>query len=256
MRYRQITLSCPISLPAGRRECWISSIWALSGLVIAERVLHAALHAQLCGALGVTSNEMPPVQNLVRRSIGAITLLALVSLAAFAASASAIKFPPNGLRFFAEAGVRPPSRTLITVETNRGSLNDLSLRAVRDLTVKVTRSMEGHVVGQLTVGSTKQQLVMPRGASTLRGHRRNVVLSQTPRVVLHALPIRGLHGGPVLLSITGLAADTRSVSVTLDGAGRGLIGVTHGCPVKPTFRLYAQRRGASPVAVNSGVSCD
>src|SRR5947208_6408516 len=112
---------------------------------------------------------MPPVQNLARRFPGAVILTALVGLIAFAATASAIKFPPNGLRFFAEAGVRPPSRTLITVETNRGSLGALSLRAVRDVTVNVTRPMEGHVVGQLTVGATKQELVMPRGASTLRG---------------------------------------------------------------------------------------
>jgi len=198
---------------------------------------------------------MLSVQSRARRLRPAALPVAVLAAACFATQASAITYPPSGLRFFAEAGVRPPSRTLITVETIRGSLSYLSVRAVRDVGVTVTRSMEGKVVGHITVGTGKKNLVMPRGASSLSGSRRNIVLSKHPTVVLHAVPIKGFSGGPVLLSVRELPPASTSFSLLLDGAGLGLIGVPHDCPVRPKMLLYAARRGAAPVSVVSGETC-
>ena len=198
---------------------------------------------------------MLSVSSRTRRVRSAVVLVALVAVACFATQASATRFPRSGLRFFAEVGVRPPSRTLITVETIRGSLGDLSFRVVRDVGVKVTRSMEGKVVAHMTVGAEKKDLVLPRGASSLTGRRRNIVLSEHPRVILHSVPIESFNGGPIVLSVRDLPPATTSFSLLLDGAGRGLIGVPHGCPVRPSLLLYAQRVGAAPVSVVSGVSC-
>ena len=198
---------------------------------------------------------MLSVQSRTRRLRPAACLVALVGAACFATQASAIEYPASGLRFYAEAGVRPPSRTLITVETIRGSLSDLSVRVVRDVGVKVTRSMEGKVVANMMVGAEKKHLVMPRGASSLRGRRQNIVLSSHPRVVLHAVPIESFNGGPIVLSVRDLPPATTSFSLQLDGAGLGLIGVPHGCPVRPKMLLYATRVGAAPVSVVSGESC-
>lgn len=193
-------------------------------------------------------------ESRLARALG-VVLLVTVAMLALSASAGAIRFPASGLRFFADVSAKPPSRTTIEAETIRGSFSALSLRTVRDVRVHVTRAMEGKVVGQISAATERAKLVMPRGASRLSGARQDVVLSRRPRVVLHAVPVGGLSGGPAVISIGDLPAGTRFVSLTLDGAGRGLIGVPHGCPVRPTMVLYAQRSGAPPASSTSGVFC-
>jgi hypothetical protein len=115
--------------------------------------------------------------------------------------------------------------------------------------------MEGKVVGQMSAGTKRVELVMPRGASRLSGGQQDVVLSRRPRAILHAVPVGGLSGGPAIISIGDLPAGTRSVSLSFDGVGRGLVGVPRGCPVRPTMVLYARRSGAPPASSTSGVFC-
>ncbi len=208
---------------------------------------------------------MPSVQSRARRlRPAAVLLIAVIALVSFATQAWAIKYPPNGLRFFADVGISPPpSRSLITVETIRGSLRVVSIRAVRDVRAAVPTGSAGKTVGRLTLGvlggaapEKRLKLVMPSRTSASK-----LVLARDGQlsVVLRPSSSRRSTGSGgadnLVLSIHGLPTGTTSVSMTFDGAGRGVLGTTHGCPVKPTWKLYAVRDGASPVSVNSRISC-
>ena len=192
----------------------------------------------------------------------ALLLLAVIAAACFATQASALKFPPNGLRFFADVGISPPpSRSLITVETIRGSLRVVSIRAVRDVRAAVPAGSAGKTVGRLSLGTggtsagKRLNLVMPSRTSAsklvlVRDGQLSVVLLPSGRATTGSGGAKNL-----VMSIHGLPTGTTSVSVTFDGAGRGVLGTTHGCPVKPTLNLYAVRAGAAPVSANSRISC-
>ena len=193
----------------------------------------------------------------------ALLLLAVITAACFATQASALKFPPNGLRFFADVGISPPpSRSLITVDSIRGSLRVVSIRGVHDVRAAVPTGSAGKAVGRLSLGTSgtsagkRLKLTMPSRTSASK-----LILARDGRLSVVLRP-SGRHttigsGGAnnVILSIHGLPTGTTSVTVTFDGAGRGVLGTTHGCPVKPTLNLYAVRDGASPVSVNSRISC-
>ena len=174
------------------------------------------------------------------------------------------KFPPSGLRFFAEVGVSPPpSRSLITVANIRGSLLALSIRAVRDVRAAVPAGSPGKTVGYLNVSplNTSSQpgkrvkLVMPRQTSA-----RKLVLARDGQLVVVLYPSRASSsrggGAPnLMLSIRGLLSGTATAYLTFDGAGRGVLTTTRGCPVRPTLSLYALRAGAAPATATSYIGC-
>jgi len=208
---------------------------------------------------------MPSVQSLARRlRPAALVLVAVLFGAALVTHAWAVKYPPSGLRFFADVGVSPPpSRSLVTVDSIRGSLRVVSVRAVRDVRAAVPAGSAGKTVGELQFyvrdvpprPARSLKLVMPLRTSgsklvLARHGQLSVVLRPSGR---HAARSGGASN--LVLSIHGLPAGTTGVYVTFDGAGRGVLSTTHGCPVKPTLNLYAVRDGASPVSVNSRISC-
>ena len=195
----------------------------------------------------------------IRRALVVLAVLLACGVGAGGALASSA----DGLRFFADLGGKPGTYEVIQVRATHGTLRWLSFRAVRDVRVTVRRQMEGKVVGGISVNGVTTKLRLPQGASRLTGHRRRVTLARVaqPRpqgplvVILHiATTFRGA-GGPVVPSVFGLPAGSTDVSIGFDGAGRGLLGPPHGCPVKPTLRLYAVRAGAAPVTLDDGVRC-
>ena len=218
---------------------------------------------RLSGGDGVTLFMMHSVQTVRRLRPGVVLLLAVVAAGCFATQASAIRYPPNGLRFFVDSGISPPpSRSLINVESIRGSLRVVSIRAVSDVRAGVPAGSAGKTVGELIVGvrgSTEPgkrfKLVMPTRTSASK-----LVLLHVGQlsVVLRPSGRRSTGSGGannLALSIHGLPTGATYVSVTFDGTGRGVLGTTHGCPVKPTWNLYAVRVGAAPVSVNSRIAC-
>lgn len=195
----------------------------------------------------------------------ALLLAAALTFAGPIGDAGAGKFPPSGLRFFADVGVSPPpSRSLIQIENNRGSLRALSIRAVRDVRATVPAGSPGKTVGYLNLSplNTSSQpgkrvkLVMPRRATA-----RKLVLARDGQLVVVLYPARagssrGGGGAPnLMLSIRGLPSGTASANLTFDGAGRGILTTTRGCPVRPTLSLYALRAGAAPATATSYIGC-
>jgi len=220
---------------------------------------------RLSGAARVTFGGMLRVRDTSLRACWfALLLVVALTVAGPAGDAGAGKFPPSGLRFFADVGVSPPpSRSLITVENVRGSLRALSIRGVRDVRAAVPAGSPGKTVGYLNISplNTSSQpgkrlkLVMPRQTSA-----RKLVLTRDGQlvVVLHPARASSSSGGGapnLMLSIRGLPAGTATAYLTFDGAGRGILTTTRGCPVRPTLSLYVLRAGAAPATATSYVGC-
>lgn len=159
------------------------------------------------------------------------------------------------MRSWAEVATKPTGRVLLSADTIRGSFTALSWRAVRDVRVRVTRSMEGRRVGRVTIGGRSHRLVMPRRGLRLLADRGSVALSRRPTVVLRAIPAGGLSRDRVVLSIREFSRGSRLFELRFDGAGLGLLITPRGCPASPRMRLYALRAGAAPAAQVTGFSC-
>jgi len=220
---------------------------------------------RLSGAARVTFGGMLRVRDTSLRACWfALLLVVALTVAGPAGDAGAGKFPPSGLRFFADVGVSPPpSRSLITVENVRGSLRALSIRGVRDVRAAVPAGSPGKTVGYLNISplNTSSQpgkrlkLVMPRQTSA-----RKLVLTRDGQLVVVLYPARASSssggGAPnLMLSIRGLPAGTATAYRTFDGAGRGILTTTRGYPVRPTLSLYVLRAGAAPATATSYIGC-
>jgi hypothetical protein len=160
-------------------------------------------------------------------------------------------YPPNGLRVFIEAGQTLKGRTLVDVDTSRGSLHTLSVAIGRDASACIAPGAPGRKAGQIWVNSLPGPYILriPRhpgsGAVTLLRHG-------TLRVTFVPSP---KAANAVVLRVSGLAARTTNVEIELRGKGGPLI-VSETCPSKPTFLARATRSGASsPASTESGTRC-
>ncbi len=184
-----------------------------------------------------------------------VTLLVAALAAALAvggSAAQATRFPPSGVRFLPDVGARPGTKVLLFVETNRGTLRNLSFRAARDVVAEVPRSTHSYTVGRLITHGGRRPLVMPAGST---GRRPVTLLHRgSLRVVLRSSNSRH-DGDKAFLSVDGLPRASTLVEIEFDGLGRGIIGPPHDCPNHPTLVARVERRGAPAVNVANSSSC-
>ena len=168
----------------------------------------------------------------------AATLATLGATDALAASS-------HGLRFTADPA---SALTVLKVETERGQLDSLSFRATETVRSGAPATALGRRVGTLEVGTTSIRQLRLRMPSR-RSREMTLAESGSLRVVLRP---EARH----MLSVYGLPDATKTVSITLNKNGRGIIAaVKRRCPGTVATGLFAQRTGATDVKLKDTIRC-